>query len=116
MNIQGFDFSNEFKCSDVHKFEKPNNLSIKIFELSFYQDRNNWKHKLISLEISKTNSFRVIDFLIYKNHIVLIKKFRTFSGSHSCIAVCRRYLSSDSGENVLFKHKQRCDQQEITCI
>ena len=28
LNFQDFDFSNEFKCSDVHKFEKLYNLSI----------------------------------------------------------------------------------------
>ena len=33
--IQGFNFSNGFKCSDVHKFQKPNNISINFFELSF---------------------------------------------------------------------------------
>ena len=36
LNIEGFDFTNGFKCSDVHKFEKLNNLSINIFELQFY--------------------------------------------------------------------------------
>ena len=40
LNIQGFDFSNGFKCSDVHKLEKLNNLSINIFELNFYHDKN----------------------------------------------------------------------------
>ena len=50
LNIQGFDFTNGFKCSDVHEFEKLNNLSINIFELSFYQDQTNWKHKLILIE------------------------------------------------------------------
>ena len=43
VNIQGFDFSKGFKCSDVHKFEKLNSLSINIFELSFYPDQNKWK-------------------------------------------------------------------------
>ena len=43
LNIDGFYFSNGFKCSDVHKFEKLNNLSVNIFELSFYQDQSNWK-------------------------------------------------------------------------
>ena len=37
MNINGFDFTNGFKCSDMHRFEKINNFSIKIFELNFYQ-------------------------------------------------------------------------------
>ena len=69
MNIEGFDFTNGFKCSDVHKLEKLKNLSINIFELNFYQDGNNWKHNLIPIEISKNDeSDRVVDLLIYKNH------------------------------------------------
>ena len=39
LNIQYFDFTNGFKCSDVHKFEELDNLSINIFELNFYQDQ-----------------------------------------------------------------------------
>ena len=31
LNIEGFDFSKVFLCNDVHKFEKLNKLSIKIF-------------------------------------------------------------------------------------
>ena len=45
LNIQGFDFANGFKCSDVHKFNELNNLSVNIFELNFYQDQNQWRHK-----------------------------------------------------------------------
>ena len=52
LNIQGFDFTNGFKCSDVHKFNELNNLSISIFELGFYQDQNKWRHKLIPVEVS----------------------------------------------------------------
>ena len=40
LNVVGFDFTNGFKCSDVHKFEKLNNLSTIIFELNFYQDQS----------------------------------------------------------------------------
>ena len=36
LNIQGFDFTNGFKCSDVHKFNEINNLSVNLFELVFY--------------------------------------------------------------------------------
>ena len=36
LNIQGFDFSKGFRCSDVHKFKELNNLSVNIFELNFY--------------------------------------------------------------------------------
>ena len=38
LNFQGFDFTNGFKCSDVHKFNEINNLSVNIYELNFYQD------------------------------------------------------------------------------
>ena len=34
--IQGFDFTNGFKCSVVHKFNEIKNLSVNIFELNFY--------------------------------------------------------------------------------
>ena len=40
LNIQGFDFSYGLKCSDVHKFNELNTLSINLFELYFYQDQN----------------------------------------------------------------------------
>ena len=68
LNIEGFDFTNGFKCSDVHKFEKLNNLSTNIIELRFYQDQNTWRHKLKTIEVNKNESERVIDLLIYKNH------------------------------------------------
>ena len=35
LNINGFDFSNGIRCSDVHKFNELNNLSINIFEWNF---------------------------------------------------------------------------------
>ena len=41
LNINGFDFTNGFKCSDVHKFKEINNLSIIIFELNIYQNQIN---------------------------------------------------------------------------
>ena len=74
INIIVFDFSNGFRCSDMLRIEKLNNLSINIFELNFCQDQNIWKHKLIPIEVSKNESGRVVDLLIYKNHYVLIKK------------------------------------------
>ena len=73
LNIQGFDFSKGFRCSDVEKFNELNNLSVFQFELVFYQDQNNWRHKIIPIEISKNDSDSVIDLAIYKNHYVLIK-------------------------------------------
>ena len=78
MNIEGFDFTKGFRCSDVQRFEKPKNLCINIFELNFYQDQNKWKHNLIPIEISKNETDRVVDLLIYKNHYALIKQLNVF--------------------------------------
>ena len=72
LKFQNFDFTNGFKCSDVHKFNELNNLSVIIYELLFYQDGDKWKHNLIPIEISKNESDNVIDLLIYKNHYALI--------------------------------------------
>ena len=116
LNIQGFDFTNGFKCCDSHKFNELNNLSVNIFELSFYQDQNQWKHKLIPIEISKNSSDRVINLAIYKNHYVLIKKLNVFLGDHNKKFICRRCLSSYTIENMLIKLKQKCGKDNITTI
>ena len=116
LNNNGFDFSKGFRCNDVHKFNDMNNLSVNIFELSFYQDQNQWKHKLIPIEISKNESDRVIDLAIYKNHYVLIKKLDVFLGDHNKKFICRRCLSSYTSENMLMKHKQKCGDDNITTI
>ena len=52
LNIERFDFTNGFRCSDMYRFEKLNNLSINIYELGFDQN----KYKLIPIEISKNES------------------------------------------------------------
>ena len=41
LNIQCFDFTNGFKCSDVHKFNELNNLSVNFFEINFIKIRIN---------------------------------------------------------------------------
>ena len=116
LNIIGFDFTNGFKCSDVHRFNELNNLSISIFEISFYQDQNKWRHKLIPIEISKNNSDKVIDLAIYKNHYVLVKKLDVSLGDHNKIFICRQCLNSHKSENMLMKHKQKCGDDIITTI
>ena len=83
LNIQGFDFTSGFKCCDVNRFNEINIFSINIFELNFYQDQNKWKHKFITIEVSKNESDRVIDVAIYKNHYVLIKKLNVFLGDQN---------------------------------
>ena len=116
LNIQGFDFTNGFKCSDVHKFNELNNLSVNIVELNFYQDQNQGKHKLLPIEVGKNNSDRVIDLAIYKNHYVLIKRLDVFLGDHNKKYNCRQCLSSYTSENMLGKHKENCGDDNITVI
>ena len=112
--IEGF--TNGFKCSDVHKFEKLNNLSTNKVELNFYQDQNKWRHKLVPIEVSKNDSDRVFDLLIYKNHYTLIKKFNVFLRDHHKKFICRRCLNSYTSENMLMLHKPKCENNDITTI
>ena len=116
LNIQDFDFTNGFKCRDVHRFNKIKNLSVNIFELKFYQDQNHWSHKLIPIEISKNNSDRVIDLAFYKNHYILIKTLDVFLGDHNKKFICRRCLSSYTSKNMLIKHREKCGDDNITTI
>ena len=116
LKIIGFDFTNGFRFSDVHKFNELNNLSVNIFELNFYQDQNQWRHKLLPFKVSKNDSDRVIDLAIYKNHYVLIKKLDVFLGNHNKKYICKRCLSSYTSEKILMKHKQKCGINNITTI
>ena len=116
LNIQGFDFTNGFKCNDVHKFNEINNLSVNIYELNFYQDGDKWKHNSIPIEISKNESDKVIDLLIYRNHYALIKKLHVFLGDHHKSFVCRQCLNSYTSENALTNHKEKCEDDNICTI
>ena len=116
LNFQSFDFTNGFKCSDVHRFNELNNLSVNIYELNFYQDSDKWKHHLIPREISKNNSDKVIDLLIYRKHYALIKKLHVFLGNHNRSFVCRRCLISYTCENALKNHKEKCGDDNICTI
>ena len=82
LNFQNFDFTNGLKCSDVHKFNELNKLSVNIYELNFYQDGDKWKHNLLPIEISKNESDNVIDLLIYKNLYALFRKLHVCLGDH----------------------------------
>ena len=99
LNFQSFDFTNGFKCNDVHRFNELNKLSVNLFELNFNQDGDKWKHNLIPIEISENDSDKVIDLLIYKNHYALIKKLNVFLGDHHKNFICRRCLNSYTCEN-----------------
>ena len=92
----------------MYRFEKLNSLSINIYELNFYHDQDEMKHKLIPSEISKNESDKVIDLLIYKNHYVHIKKLNVFIGKHDCKYICKKCLNSYTSHNMLIKHKTPC--------
>ena len=108
LNIEGFDFTNGFKCSDMYRFEKLNNLSINIYESGFDQN----KHKLIPIEISKNESDKVIALLIYRNHYVLIKKLNVFIRKRDCRYVCKKGLNSYTTNSRLVKHKKLCKENQ----
>ena len=116
LNFQNFDITNGFKCSDVHRFNEINNLSVNIYELNFYQDGDKGKHNLKPIDISKNESDNVIDLLIYKNHCALIKKLHVFLGDHHKSFVCRRCLNSYTCENALINHKEKCGDDNICTI
>ena len=116
LNFQSFDFTNGFKCSDVHRFNELNNLSVNIYELYFYQDGDKWKHNLLPTEISKNESDYVIDLLFYKNHYALIKKLHVFLGDHNKSFVCRRCSNCYTCENALIKDKEKCGDDNICTI
>ena len=116
LNFQNFDITKGFKCNDVHKFNDLNNLSVNIFELNFCQDKNNWKHNLIPIEISKNKSDRIVNLLIIKNHYALIKKLNVFLGDHHKNFICRRCLNSYTSENMLRIHKPKCENNDTTTI
>ena len=95
LNIEGFNFTNGFKCSDVREFAKLNNLNFNLFELNSYQDQNKRKHTLIPIAVSENDeSDRVVELIIDKNDYALIKKLNVFLGNHNKIFICRRCLNS----------------------
>ena len=116
LNIEGFDFSKGFKCSDVHEFEKLNSSSIYKFEKNFCQDKNKWKHNLIPIEISKNVPDRVVDLLKNKHHYALIKKRNLFLGDHHTKVICTLCLNSCTSENNLTLHKPKCENTDIFTI
>ena len=116
LNFDGSDCTNGFRCSDIHNFEKLNNVSINIIELNFYQDRKKWRLKLLPNEVSKNESDIVIDLFIYRNHYALMKKLKLFLGDNHKTFICRRCWNSYTSGNMLMSHKQKCGDDNMTTI
>ena len=59
-----------------------------------------------------------IELLTYRFRKVLMfsKKLHVFSGNHNKSFICRRCVSSYANAATLTKHKQGCEQQEVTSI
>ena len=96
--------------------EKLKNLSINIFELNIYQDKNEWKHNLLPIDVSKIESYRVVDLIKYKNHYALIKKLKVILGDRHKNFICRRCLNTYTSENMLKKQKPKCENNDTTTI
>ena len=84
--------------------------------MNFYQHQNKWKHNLIPIGISKNDSDRVVDLLIYKNHYALFKKLNVFLGCEHKKFICRQFLNSYTNGKMLMIHKQKCEIYDITTI
>ena len=66
--------------------------------------------------MSKIESDRVVDLLIYKNHYAPIEKLNVFLGDHHKNFICRRCLNSYTCENALINHKKNCGDDNICTI
>ena len=104
LNIEGTDFTNGFKRSDVHKLEKLNDLSINMLELTFHQDQNRRKHKLSPIESRNYFSDKVNDIIIYENQFVVIETFHVYLAKYDSLFIYRGCLGFYSSQNVSLKH------------
>ena len=68
------------------------------------------------MKISKNESDRVVDLLIYKNHYALLKKLNVFLGDHHKNFIYRRCLNSYTCENALINHKEKWGDDNICTI
>ena len=82
--------------------------------MNFCRYENKRKHKLVLIEISKNDSDRVVDLLIYKNHYAFIEKLKVILGDHHKNFIWRRFLNSYTSENMLMIHKTKCENYDIT--
>ena len=78
-NIQWFDFSSGFKCSDVYKFEKLVNFSMNIFKTGFNQIENENLNRFL------LNSVNVIWITLTKFSSVKINLFSL--NNYMCVRV-----------------------------
>ena len=73
-------------------------------------------NNLIPTEMSKNESDKVFDSLIYQNHFTLNKKLNVFLGDHHRNFICRRYKNSYTNENILINHKENSGNDSMFTI
>ena len=66
----GLDFTKGAKYSDFHRLGNLKKFSINILELRFYRDQNEWKPKLVHIEVSEKTQFKWNFWLIEKTTII----------------------------------------------
>ena len=71
---------------------------------------------MIPIDISKNDSDRAIDLIIYKNDYALIKKLDVFLGDHNKKFICRRCLNSYTSVIMLLLHKSKGKNNDISTI
>ena len=91
-------------------------MYLNVYGFNFYQDGSNWKLNLIPIKISKIESDKVIDLILYKNHYALIKKCHVILGNRNKRFVCRQCVNFYRNENTLINHKEKCDDDNICTI
>ena len=84
--------------------------------MNYHQDQSKWKHNMTFIEISKNDSDGVVDFLIFKNHYVLIEKLLVFLGNRKKSFICRRCLNSYTSEKMLRILEPKCENFDVTTI
>ena len=107
LNLEGLEFP--MKVKDIPKFEKLNNLNVKVFELT--------KTVLTPIHINMNYDQPQTDLLLFENHYCLITKLHCLINKNSHMKwVCRRCLTAFSSEDSLNQHIDRCQKQQLTNI
>ena len=95
-NNDGFEFSSRFRCTDVHRFEKLNNLTVNVLELLSSKRSITWKHKLVPLPIKRKPTLLETDngkelvnefFNELPKHND-IKRYSRFTAKSNCWPIC----------------------------
>ena len=74
------------------------------------------KQNLIHIEISKNESNRVVDLLLFKNHYALIKKLKIFLGDHNKNFIIKGCSITYINDKTLINHKRKYGEYDKCTI